>query len=161
MKKLLYSVLLLTSSSVGFSQEKDSVVMLPEVVVTAEWMINEQVDRSFAAKFPKSYDIIWKKLNKDYLIKFIEVDVKHQSLFRKNGSIKYDIIYVTESHLPKKIADIVKRAYGDYNITHAARVERGGQEFWIVNLEGIRSYVVARVEDEEINEVKKIIKPKS
>ncbi|RYY15443.1 MAG: hypothetical protein EOO04_28625, partial [Chitinophagaceae bacterium] len=82
----------------AFSQDKDSVVMLPEVVVTAEWMVNEQIDKSFAAKFPESYDIIWRKLNKDYLTKFIEVDVQHQALFRKNGSMKYDIIYVNESH---------------------------------------------------------------
>ncbi|MBL7697946.1 MAG: hypothetical protein JNK79_07300 [Chitinophagaceae bacterium] len=158
MNKLFPLVFLSLMSSAVFSQERDSVVTLPEVVITAEWMINEQVDRSFAAKFPESYDILWRKLNKDYLIKFIEGDVKHQSLFRKNGSIKYDIIYVTESHLPKKISDLVKHAYSDYTIQNGARVERGDQEFWIVNLEGTRSYVVVRVENDEIEQVKKIIK---
>jgi hypothetical protein len=142
----------------GLAQDKDSVVMLPEVVITAEWMINEQIDRSFAAKFPESYDIVWRKLNKDYLIKFIEADLKHQSLFRKNGSLIYDIIYVNESHLPKRIVDLVTRGYNDFNITNGARIVRAGQEFWIINLEGIRSYVVVRVEDDDISEVKKIRK---
>ena len=142
----------------GFAQDKDSVVMLPEVVVTAQGLINEQIDRSFAARFPESYDIVWRKLNKDYLIKFIEIDIKHQSLFRKNGSLIYDIMYVNEDHLPDKIARLVNHAYSDFKITNGARIERAGQEFWIVNLEGIRSYVVVRVEDNEINEVKKIRK---
>lgn len=158
MKKFLPLVLFHVLSAASFSQDKDSIVTLPEVVITAEWMINEQVDRSFAAKFPKSYDIVWRRLNKDYLIKFIEVDLKHQSLFRKNGSLVYDIIYVNENHLPGKIVDLINHAYGDFNITSGVRIERAGQEFWIINLEGIRSYVVARVEDDDLSEVKRIRK---
>lgn len=155
--KMLIFILLLAKIS-GFSQDKDSVVTLPEVVITSEWMINEKIDRSFASRFPESYDIIWRKLNKDYLIKFIEVDLKHQSLYKKNGSLVYDIIYVNENHLPKKILDQVNRAYPDFTITNGARIERAGQEFWIVNLEGIKSYVVIRIDNEELSEVKKIIK---
>ena len=158
MKRFLPFLFIQLLSAAGFSQDKDSVVMLPEVVITAEWMINEQIDRSFAARFPESYDIVWRKLNKDYLIKFIEVDLKHQSLFRKNGSLVYDIIYVNEGHLPKKITDLVTNAYGDFNITNGVRIERGGQEFWIVNLDGIRSFVVARIDNDEISELKRIIK---
>lgn len=141
-----------------FAQDRDSVVTLPEVVITAEWMVNEKIDRSFAANFPDAYDIVWRKLNKDYLTKFIQVDVKHQSLFRKNGSLKYDIIYMNASHLPKDIADLVTSAYNAYEIKHAARVERAGQVFWIINLEGIRSYVVVRAEDGDLSEVKRIEK---
>ena len=158
MKKLLPFIFIQLLTTGGFSQDKDSIVTLPEVVITAEWMINEQIDKSFAARFPESYDIVWRKLNKDYLIKFIEVDLKHQSLFRKNGSMVYDIIYVNENHLPKKIVDLVNHAFSDFKITNGARIERAGQEFWIVNLEGIRSYIVVRIEDGEINEVKKIRK---
>jgi hypothetical protein len=158
MSKMIPIIFIQLISFAGFSQDRDSIVTLPEVVITAEWMINEQIDKSFAARFPESYDIVWRKLNKDYLVKFIEVDLKHQSLFRKNGSIIYDIIYVSESHLPKKIADMVNNAYSDFNITNGARIERAGQEFWIINLEGIRAYVVVRVENEEISVVKKIIK---
>lgn len=158
MKKLFSLFLAQLIVFTAFSQDKDSVVMLPEVVVTAEWMVNEQIDKSFAAKFPESYDIIWRKLNKDYLTKFIEVDVQHQALFRKNGSMKYDIIYVNESHLPKSVADLVRQAYSNYVIKSGARIERGEQQFWIVNLESIRSYTVVRVEENDVSEVKTIVK---
>lgn len=151
----VYVALQLISLHVS-AQDKDSVVTLPEVVITAEWMVNEKIDRSFAVNFPDAYDIVWRKLNKDYLTKFIQVDVKHQSLFRKNGSIKYDIMYMGESHLPKDVADLVASAYNDYEIKHAARVERAGQVFWIINLEGKKFYLVVRVEQGNVSEVKRI-----
>lgn len=152
---LLVSLLL---ASASFAQQKDSVVTLPEVVITSPRSISKQLNQSFDKKFPDAYQARWSKLNKDYLAKFMQMDVKHQSLFRKNGSLKYDIIYMTESHLPKNIFDLVSRSYDDYNIQHAARVERAGQVFWMVNLEGIRSYVVARIDDNDISEVKRIEK---
>ena len=80
MKRIFPIIFLQMLSYSGLAQDKDSVVMLPEVVVTAQGLINEQIDRSFAARFPESYDIVWRKLNKDYLIKFIEIDI-HKNFF--------------------------------------------------------------------------------
>ena len=146
-------------AGVLIAQQKDSVVTLPEVVVTPDIKISEQVDRSFASKFPDANDITWKKLNKDYLTRFIQADVKHQALFRKNGVIKYDIIYLNESHIPKNIADLISGAYDAYSITNAARVDRAGQVFWIINLEGSRSYKVIRIDEGgEMEEVRHLIK---
>lgn len=157
-RNLFFLTLLFSLSASVKAQEKDSVVTLPEVVITSQWMVNEKIDRSFAHAFPDGYDIIWRKLNKNYLTKFIQIDLKHQTLFRKNGTISYDITYVPESHLPADIADMVHDAYSAYTIKNAARVERAGQVFWIVNLEGIRSFVVIRAEDGDLTEVKRIEK---
>ena len=141
------------------AQEKDSVVTLPEVVVTSTLKINEQLNRSFDDKFPEASDLVWTKLNKDYLAKFIQIDVKHQVLFRKNGVMKYDITYMGDSHIPKRIADLISNAYDAYEVTNAARIDRAGQVFWIVNLEGKRSYKVIRIDDnDEMEEVKHYLK---
>ena len=40
MKKIIPFIFLQLRSLAGFTQDKDSIVTLPEVVVTAEWMIN-------------------------------------------------------------------------------------------------------------------------
>ena len=154
-KELLFLLLIQLWAAALMAQHKDSIVTLPEVIVTSTLKINEQIDRSFAHKFPDAYDIVWKKMNKDYLTKFIQVDVKHQALFSKNGVLKYDIIYMGESHIPKRIADLVSNSYDSYNITNAARVDRAGQIFWIINLEGLSSYKVIRIdEDAEMEEVR-------
>jgi hypothetical protein len=143
----------------AIAQQKDSVVTLPEVVVTSIVKISEQVEKSFADKFPDASDAVWKKLNKDYLTKFIQADVKHQALFRKNGTLRYDIIYMGESHVPKRIFDLINGSYDAYIITNAARVDHAGQIFWIVNLESARSYKVIRIDDnDELQEVKSFFK---
>jgi hypothetical protein len=41
-------------------------------------------------------------MNKFYLARFIENDMKHQALFTKNGYLKYDISYGREQQLPEK-----------------------------------------------------------
>src|SRR5688572_18532536 len=130
MKNIFVLLQLLALSNVtSIAQEKDSIVTLPEVVVTSPLKINEQINKSFADKFPDAYDVTWKRLNKDYLTKFIQVDVKHQALFGKNGSLKYDIIFMGESHIPKNIFNLVRNAYEAYAITKAARIDRAGQVF--------------------------------
>ena len=136
--KKIFLILLLTQVLVAtlIAQDKDSVVTLPAVVITSPLKINEQLDRSFGDKFPDASNLVWKKLNKDYLARFIQIDVKHQVLFRKNGVMKYDIIYMSDSHIPKRIGDLISNAYDAYVVTNAARIYRAGQVFWIVNLEG-------------------------
>ena len=141
------------------AQEKDSVEILVEVIITSTVEINEKLDKSFSEKFPEANDVVWKKLNKDYLTRFIQIDVKHQALFRRNGTLKYDIIYMGESHIPKKIIDLIRNSYDGYTITNAARIDRAGQIFWIINLEGARSYKVIRIDEEgQMEEVKYFLK---
>jgi hypothetical protein len=141
------------------AQEKDSVTTLPEVVITSPLKISDELNKSFSGKFPEATDVVWRKLNKDYLTKFIQIDLRHQALFRKNGSLKYDIIYMGESHLPKMIADKINSHYDAYTVTNAARINRAEQIFWIINLEGVRSYKVIRIDENgEMEEVKHYLK---
>ena len=159
-KTLVTSIFLIALCSVPtMAQEKDSVTTLPEVVVTSPLKISDQLNKSFDLKFPEANDVVWRKLNKDYLTKFIQIDLKHQALFRKNGSLKYDIIYMGESHLPKTIAGKIADNYDAYTVTNAARINRAEQIFWIVNLEGARSYKVIRIDENgELEEVKHYLK---
>ena len=159
MKQLaLLVIITILASGTVFAQKTDSIITLPEVVIKSPLKISEQVDKSFSRSFPEAYHTVWTKLNKDYLVRFIQVDLKRQALYRKNGSLKYDIIYVNESHLPKNVADLVTTAYPDYTINSAAMITRAANEFWIVNLEGLKTYIVLRVEDEELSEVSHVQK---
>ena len=64
-----------------------------------------------------------------------------------------------ESHIPKKILDLIRNYYDGYTITNAARIERADQIFWIINLEGARSYKVIRIDEEgQVEEVKYFLK---
>ena len=162
MKKIILILLILGFfSSITFSQEKDSVVTLPSVTVTSIYKVNEAVDKAFRKGFPKARRLHWYRLNKDYLAKFIKDDMQHQTLFQKNGYIKYDISYGMLLDLPRNIYDQVNGTYKGYNITRVAKVERDRQTFWIINLEGIKDFVIVRAENGDLEEVRRLEKSDS
>ena len=139
-------------------QITDSVVTLPTVTITTQPMVNAALDRSFLKKFPHAEDVVWSRLDKDYLARFMQNDLKHQSLFKKNGFLRYDITYMPEPTLPFAMRQKIARAYDAYKIVHGARIRRADQDFWIVNLESLTTYVVLRVENGDLEEVRRMTK---
>lgn len=138
--------------------QKDSVVSLPPITVTATTQISNVLANAFEKTFPEAINVYWYKFDKDYLAKFIENDMSHNALFRKNGVMKYDVSFGYADNLPAETRQMVESAYPEYNITRAFRVKEGGRDIWVVNLESVNSYVTARVEDNELEEVQHFTK---
>ena len=160
MKKQLIAVLLVAYLGVGqlSAQEKDSVTTLPTVTVTSATVVTKEVDKAFQKAFPAAENLKWYMLNKNYLAKFIENDMKHQALYTKNGYLKYVISYGYQNHLPEDVLNKIKDAYEAYKITSVANVKEANRNIWVINLESEDHIVIARVEDEEMEEVGKYVK---
>ena len=159
MKKqlLIWTVISLFSGTL-FSQEKDSIVTLPTVTVTSATRVSAELNKAFRKEFPDAQNLQWYKLTKNYLAKFIQDDMQHNSLFAKNGKLQYDISFGYENNLPEAIRTQVQSAYTEYKITRAVRVTQSGREIWVVNLEGLKNYLVVRHEDGELQEVQRLNK---
>ncbi len=67
------------------AQENDTTTNLPTVTVTSGTVVNKQIDKAFRKAFPGAQNLTWYEINKHYIVKFIENDMKHQALFTKNG----------------------------------------------------------------------------
>src|SRR3954470_18909367 len=96
MKKQLLIPLLLLSFSAGrlFCQEKDTTLhQLPTVTVTSSATVTKEVGKAFKTAFPDAENLNWYKLDQNYLAKFIQNDMDHNALFKKNGVLKYDVSY--------------------------------------------------------------------
>jgi hypothetical protein len=160
MKKpiILMSVAIQFFSIAVFSQQKDTVVTLPEITITKSVNVTMEVDKAFVKAFPDAQNVKWYTLQKDFLAKFMENDVKHNALFKKNGYMKYDISFGKEENLPERIKKMIVDAYQEFKITNATNVKSAGRDIWVVNLEGIKSYIIVRVEEEELEEVKRYTK---
>ena len=160
MKKvfLLAGLASLLFGSTLSAQKKDSIVTLPTVTVTSGTKVTAEVDKAFKKTFPDARNLKWYKLDKDYLAKFITEDMKHNALFKKNGQMKYDISFGYENNLPGEIRDRVQSAYGDYKITKAVNVKFSDRNVWVINLEGMKHYIMVQVEGDEMEEVQKITK---
>ena len=160
MKKQLIAVMLVVCIGTGklLAQEKDSVTTLPSITVTSGTLVSKVVDKAFKKAFPQAKNLKWYDMNKFYLVRFIENDMKHQAVYTKKGYMNYVVSYGDEQHLPLGIRDKIMGAYEDYKITHVANVKEAGRNIWVTNLESLNHLVMVRVEDEEMEEVQKFNK---
>jgi hypothetical protein len=159
MKKLcllFWIVLALSRSAAG--QDKRPQIVLPVINITSRGMIHGAIDSAFVKTFPKDVNLPWFKLNKKFLEQFIAHDIDRDNSFKKSGSIKYSISYTNEEDLPGNMVSLIYMAYDSYEITNGARILRGGEELWIVNLEGACAVVLVFVQDGDLSEVHRIFK---
>jgi hypothetical protein len=155
MKKLLLflPVFVVLIPKTILAQDKDSITTLPTVTITSVKNVDARLSKAFRHAFPKAKDARWSRINKNFLVKFIRDDMKHQTLFQKNGYIKYDISYGMAHNLPMVLGEQIIAVYKGYDIANVAKIVRYKEKFWIINLEGLSDYVVIRAADGDLEEV--------
>ena len=160
MKKalILFATSIQLFLTVANAQQKDTIVNLPEITITKNVNVTKEVENAFNKTFPNAENVKWYTLQKDFLAKFMESDMKHNALFKKNGYLKYDIGFGKEENLPEYIQKMVVHAYEDYKILNTTNVKSAGRDIWVINLEGKTTYVIVRVEEDELEEVKRYTK---
>lgn len=158
MKKIIITLFTAFQCLIGLSQERDTIITLPEVRITAASAVTTSVYSSFRRAFPEAENLRWYKYDRDYLAKFFMKDMDHNALFRKNGVMKYDISYGYQQHLPQAIKDDVLKAYDNYKIIRAINVKAYERDIWVIKLEGERKYLTVRVEEGEMDEVESFYK---
>jgi len=143
---------------IGSPTAQEKVVSLPEVTVTSIALVAPNVNKSFKKAFPDAEDLSWYKYDKEYLAKFITKDMNHNTRFRQNGVMKYDISYGYEHNLPEKIKEMVNKVYDNYKITRVINIKVTERNIWMVKMEGMKKYLTVRVEDDEMDEVESFYK---
>jgi hypothetical protein len=116
--------------------------------------VYENVVERFQMIFENAVNTRWEKIRNNYLVKFSLGDLEKRALLNPKGKLIYEISYGKEKHLPVDIRKNVKRNYVEYLITAATLVEEANRNIWVINLEDDSNYVIVRVENDEIEEVK-------
>lgn len=148
-------LLLLTSN---LKAQQNGITTLPTVTVSSTANVNKKVSDAFQSSFKNAVNATWYKLNKDYLVEFITGDMKNKALYKRNGTIIYQISYGHENNLPKEVRRLVKSNYIDFNIVQAINVQEDNRNIWVVNLEDDKKLIIARVEDGGLEEVQNLNK---
>jgi len=143
-------LLLFTSS---LQAQQNGITILPTVTVTSIASVNKKVSDAFQSSFKNAVNAIWYRLNKDYLVEFITGDMNNRALYKRNGALVYQISYGHENNLPKEVRRLVKSNYIDFNIMQAIHVQENNRDIWVVNLEDDKKLIIARVEDDALEEV--------
>ena len=116
--------------------------------------VYENVQAEFDKKFSNAENVVWDNLGKNFLAKFSIGDVKYRTLLNSKGQLIYKNTYGDEKLLPTYLRKEVKRNYVEYVITNVALVEEANRSIWVINLEDDTNYVIVRIENDEIEEVK-------
>lgn len=148
--------LLLSVAALG--QQKDSIKTLPPVTVTPTSNVEKAVTQAFDQSFKHATKAKWYDVDKNYMVKFINDDMDNNALFKKNGSMVYHISYGYEKNLDAEIKDMVHSAYPNYTITRAIRVRMENRDVWVLNLEGSKRWILVRIEEGQLEEVKNFAK---
>lgn len=152
-KQLLASMLFVSMGTVQLlAQQKNEMTTLPTVTVTSGTIVNTQIDKAFKKAFPDAQFLDWYEVNKMYLVKFIKDDMKQQALFTKKGFMKYIISFGNEKNLSDKIRTEIQKAYDEYNISYVSNVKEAGRDIWVITLENLKHLVLARYENNELEE---------
>ncbi len=133
--------------------QQNGIKTLPDVTVTSSANVSQKVSNAFQTYFKDAVSPTWYRLNKDYLVEFITGDMNNRALFKKNGALIYQIGYGHETNLPKDIRRLIKSNYVDYDIKQAINVKEDNRDIWVVNLEDDKKLIIARVEDDALEEV--------
>ena len=152
-KQLFVSMLVVFIGTVQLlAQETIPMTTLPTVTVTSGTIVNKEIDKAFKKAFPDAQLLNWYEVNKMYLVKFIKDDMKQQALFTKKGFMKYIISFGNEKALSDKIRTEIQKAYDEYNISYVSNVKEAGRNIWVITLENPKHLVLARYENNELEE---------
>ncbi|POY35303.1 hypothetical protein C3K47_16090 [Solitalea longa] len=136
-------------------------VQLPEITITESaksTITNQKVFTSFNTAFKGATSVRWFESNNRYLVNFMMDDIRNHILYTKKGQIIYHVLYGFEKNLPSDLLSQVKSKYKAYAVNRAINIKQGGANVWMVNLENDKGYVVLRMADGDMNEVRTLRK---
>src|SRR5688572_3456882 len=163
MKKLIipFSCLILLYPGYVLFAQKESFKELPPIVVSATSSnveVSTRLNKAFLAFFKDATNLRWYEVNKNFLVKFIQDDRENRALFTKSGELIYHICYGTEDFLPADVRKLVKSNYYDQSITRVLKVNQDKRTIWVISMEDAQEYIMARVENMDLEETKRMTK---
>ncbi len=157
MKRLIFyhvsGVLLLMLFSMGLNAQDTAIKSLPAITVTSSTKVPDEVTKAFGTSFEGAVNPTWYKLDKNYMVKFIQNDQKNHAMYAKSGHLMYHIQYGNEQSLPGDIKRMIQAKYVDYTINTAIYIKEDQRKIWLVNIEDQGKMIIVRVEDGNMEEV--------
>lgn len=158
--RLLVLLALLFIGGNSFSQSSNVKNLQFPVKNISQGKMYSKVLTQFETLFPNAENVNFYDLRKDIGATFKINDLRYRVLFNKKGRMVYKVTHGKEKHLPTDIRKLVKREYVEFIINDASLVEEAGRKIWVINLEDDSEYVIARFENDELNENMKFQKQK-
>ena len=155
---LAASILIVSTS---FAQLSTVNNLQPSLANISSVKVYENVTSEFQKHFAGAENVRWYPVQNKYLAKFSMGNVEKRALLNRKGELIYEITHGKEQDLPTNIRKHVKSTYVEFTITAATLVEEANRSIWVINIEDDSKYVIVRVENDELEEVRNYTKVKS
>lgn len=143
------------------AQEEQDFTQLPPITIsatTSSTAVSAKLNKAFSKLFKDVSNVRWYKIDKNYLVKFIQHEQENRALFNKRSNLIYSVSYGKESNLPDDVRKLVKSNYVDQDIKRIIKVSEQDRNIWVVNLEDTKDYIWVRVENMELEETQRLKK---
>jgi len=168
MKKILSALALLAIGTFAFPQtlKSSSTPENPEVspaVSVGETVSPASVSSKAAKYFKRTFknvtDEKWYEMPDGYRANFTEKGIRCRLDYDKDGNWLHTIRYYDEKKLPEDVRELVASGYPEYAITAVEEIKAPRDiKFYVIHLEGEKTWINIKVADNEINELEKIKK---
>jgi hypothetical protein len=149
------AMLMLLSVRSSFAQQVAKNDTLPTIYIYSTSIVNKTVHQAFKRDFYDATTPKWYAMDENYLVKFISKDQKNHALYNTKGYLIYHLTYVNAVELPKNIQGDLNSQYADGIALTAIHVDQDTRSIWVVNLKVGEYFVVARVEDDQVEEIQR------
>lgn len=115
-----------------------------------------------ATTFSKMYSVaqspVWFKNGKRLNVYFQHEGNRVQALLTKKGRLVYAVTYLNVSAMPERISKRIQDAYSSYSVFNVQQIRTADFTVYRVTLENCNGFVVVQADEEEIIEIRKILK---
>ncbi len=147
MKKLILMMALSIVLCIVFVDRSSAQIKLPEVTITSPDQLPAKVAEAFKSTFKDAEAPRWYHPNANYVVTFLQNDIKQHALFSKRGTLIYHVSYGTENILPQELKPMIEERFKGYQIIAAIQVRQSKRDIWFVTGEGKSDFLNVSIED--------------
>ena len=130
---------------------------LREIIIRSTSLVSPKLTSAFSKDFKDAIGQRWYKMDQNYLVKFLTKDQKNHALYNKKGNLIYHISYLFNSFgLPKNIRGLINGKYPNCKVLTAIHIDQDARSIWVVNLKADDELILARVEEEQVEEIERV-----
>jgi hypothetical protein len=128
-KNLIISICLLAFCTVSFAYSST---------------VNEKVLKSFKETFPHAEQVNWQEFSENYIVNFMEGDIRTRINYDKEGNFVSATRYYFEQNLPVNILCKLKKRYPGQKVFGVTEVETESSTEYYIKLEDATNFTTVK-----------------
>ena len=110
--------------------------------------INERLLRYFKEHFPNAKEVVWEEQLDNYIVNFVENDVRTHIVYDREGTFISSIRYYKEQQLPSYLLDILKKHYAGKTVFAVTEQTSEAGVVYFIKMEDAKGWIIVKMDSE-------------